>query len=107
MCFAPGGNVPAINIHFQEGFDDDTAEVLAGKSRMLILEHLNTSKLIGLAEAKSIDLPEGVVELEIKLPARNLQERVTLDTRKTRNVAVSVEPAGLVVTPSDREFGYA
>jgi hypothetical protein len=99
--------MPEISIHFQDGFEDDAAEVLAGKSRILNLEHLKTSKLIGLADTKSIDLPEGVVELEINLPGRNLHKRVSLDTRKMRHVGVSVEPGGLVVTPSEREFGYA
>lgn len=99
--------MPQINIHFQDGFDDDAAEVSAGESRMLNLEHLKTSKLIGLAGTKSIELPEGIVELEIRVPGRNLGQRLSLDTRTTRHVGVSLEPGGLVVRKSDQAFGYA
>jgi hypothetical protein len=99
--------MPEIKIHFQEGFDDDTAEVSSGNSQVLSIEHLKTSKLLGLAVAKSIDLPEGVVDLEIKLPRRNIEQSVRLDTRKMRHVGVSIDRQGLVVTQSDKAFGYA
>lgn len=99
--------MPEVNIHFQEGFDDDTAEVRAGATCLLNLAHLRTSKLVGLAEAKSVELPDGVVELEIKLPERNIKQHLQVDTGKIRNLGVSLESDGLVVTQSEREFGYA
>ena len=99
--------MPEVSIHFQEGFEDDTAEVWLGQSRALKVEHLNTSKLIGLATTTSMNLPEGIVELEIRLPERNIKHSLSLDTRKIVQIGVSLELGRLVVAPSTKPFGYA
>ena len=98
--------MPEVTFDFQEGFEDDTAEVWVGQVQLLKAEHLNTSKLIGLADSTSIDLPEGIVELELRLPGRNIKHSIALDTRKIRHVGVSLLPKGLTVTLSERPFGY-
>jgi hypothetical protein len=99
--------MPEVSIHFQDGFDDDDATVSLNETVVLEVEHLRTSKLLGLADTKSIELPAGVVDLEIKLPRRNITQRLRLDTQRVRHVGISVASQGLVVIRSEQAFGYA
>lgn len=96
-----------VCIHFQEGFDDDSVEVWSGQARVLKLEHLSTSKLIGLARTEEVHLAEETVTLEIRFLNRDLKRTITLDPRKIRHVAVSLESGQLVVRLSETPFGYA
>ena len=100
-------NMPQVSIHFQDGFEDDTAEVWSGSSRVLKREHLKTSKLIGLADTAPVDLPDGDVKLEIRVPTRNIKHALTLDTRDVQNVGISLDSRQLNIALSKTPFGYA
>ena len=95
-----------LHIAFQDGFSDDTVQVLVNSREVTQKEHVTTRTQIGLADSFEMDVPEGMMELEVLVPTRNLSERITLPVSKAVYLGVSVDEGRMVHKVSEEPFGY-
>jgi hypothetical protein len=95
-----------LHIDFQEGFSNDTIVLRMNGEERFQKEGITTNRLLGLASSAQIEVPNGRVTIEIKIPTKNLAKTIMLDTSESEHLGVSIENGRIEHIVSQRPFGY-
>lgn len=97
-----------LHIALQEGFEGDTVQILVDEQEVLADDKVRTRTQIGLARTVELDRPSGTADIDVRVPRRGIQGRLTVDLQETPYVGVSLSPQGQVVFEVSRTpFLYA
>jgi hypothetical protein len=88
--------MPLVHIALQEGFTNDTVSVRVNGTEVARRTDVTTRNQIGFAEAVELDVPEGEVQLELRIESRSVGETTNVHVVGTTYVGVSVERDGRV-----------
>jgi len=95
-----------VQIAFTDGFVGDAAVVRVDGNVALALEAVTTQLLLGMADERTLPVPNGPVTLEVELPERGLVAASTLDP-ETAAVTVAIEGGDLTIRPHRQALGFA
>lgn len=79
-----------IQLVLQDGFEDDTVVVSADGQELLHWEGVTTRTQISHAGDTEVEVPEGMVTLEVDVPTQGVSDRVEIDAAATPVVGLSV-----------------
>lgn len=96
-----------LRVDLQEGFTGDAVDVSVNGQESLRKEGVTTKRLLGVATSSEIDVPDGTITIEIKIPTKNLSKIISLETPDSRYLGVSIEDGKIEHIVSKRPFGYA
>ena len=96
-----------MRVDLQEGFKDDLVEMYVNGEKVVEREGVTTKPTLGFALSREIDVPEGTVEIEIKVPTQNLSKVFSVDTSETPHLGISIQNGELTSITSRKRFGYA
>ena len=99
--------MPSMRIDLQEGFSNDAVEVYVNGAKVLDKEGVTTKRMLGLALSSEIDVPDGAVAIEVKVPTKNLAKTFAVESSDTANLGVSIHNGELKGITSKKRFGYA
>ena len=99
--------MPKMRLDFQEGFGNDTVEILVNGNVVLQTEGVTTKRMLGLALATEIEVPDGTLDIEIKIPTKNLSKTISVEASTTPNLGISIHNGEIKIITSERRFGYA
>ena len=68
---------------------------------------MTTKRTLGFALSLDLDVPDGPVVIEVKVPTKNLSKTFSIDTSNTPNLGISIQNGELKSITSPRRFGYA
>lgn len=91
--------MPDLRLYLTDGFAGD--HVVISVNSLVIFDErgITTKKLYGLAhEIEPVHIPGNSVEVEVKLPDKNVAETLDVDLNKGSHVVVSVEGTRLRVS---------
>lgn len=97
-----------VHIDLQEGFEDDAVVIRVNSKEVFRKLNVKTRLQIGFADYVEANVPEGLVNVEIALPLRNLSESIMLQLTVPVYIGVSVTRDGKIVhtEPRTEPFGY-
>jgi hypothetical protein len=96
-----------VRIDLQEGFNRDNAEILVNGKSVLRAEGVTTKRMLGLALSSEIEVPDGTLDIEIKIPTKNLSKTISVEASTTPNLGISIHNGEIKIITSERRFGYA
>ncbi|HEX6718236.1 MAG TPA: hypothetical protein VF088_14050 [Pyrinomonadaceae bacterium] len=96
-----------LHVDFQEGFARDEIDLRINGQERLQKEGVTTNLLLGLALSAEIEVPDGRVTIEIKIPTKNLAKTISLESSGSEYLAVSIENGKIEHIVSQKPFGYA
>ena len=96
-----------MRIDLQEGFSNDTVEILVNGNVVLQKEGVTTKRMLGLALSSEIDVPDGTLDIEIKVPTKTLSKSTSVETSNTPNLGISIHNGEIKIITSETHFGYA
>jgi hypothetical protein len=103
--------VPQVRLHLLDGFDNDRVECRVS-GEVIGESGVTTSPLYGGAlEGRPLvaTVPEGTVQLEVRVPTRMLSERIELETQDDVDLLASIQDERLTVeqniSPTPPGFG--
>ena len=99
--------MPKMRLDLQEGFNNDAVEILVNGSIVLQAEGVTTKRLLGLALSSEIEVPEGTLDIEIKVPTKTLSQTISVEASTTPNLGISIHSGQIKIITSERRFGYA
>ena len=99
--------MPKMRLDLQEGFNNDTVEILVNGQTVLQKEGVTTKLMIGLAVSSEIEAPDGTLDVEIKVPTKNLSKTISVETSNTPNLGISILNGEIKIITSETRFGYA
>lgn len=94
-------------IDLQDGFDDDVVEIYVNGEKALQKEGVTTRHVVGLALSSEIEVSDGINDIEIRVPTRNLSNTFSVDTSETPNLGISIRDGELKSITSTKRFFYA
>jgi hypothetical protein len=94
-------------IDLQEGFNNDVVEIFVNGQSVLQREGVTTKRMLGLALSAEVEVPDGPVDIEIKVPTKNLSKTFSIKASDTPNLGISIQNGELKSITSRRRFGYA
>jgi hypothetical protein len=98
---------PQLHIALQDGFDQDTVVVRVNGQEVFNTPGVTTRLQLGVARAFVVDAPEGLIDLQIVLPLKNVSESLRLQVSHPLHVGFSVSRDGrLTHRLSSEPFGY-
>lgn len=98
---------PELHIALQDGFDHDTVVVRVNGQDVFNTPDVTTRLQLGVARAFVVDVPEGLTDLQIVLPLKNVSESLRLQVSKPLHVGLSVSrDSGVTHRLSSEPFGY-
>jgi hypothetical protein len=95
-----------LHIALQEGFEHDRVLVKVNGAEVANRPEVTTRNQIGFAEAVAIEVPDGQVQVEVLVPARNLSETIAVDVEGKSYVGASIEDGRLSLRAQREAFGY-
>jgi hypothetical protein len=95
-----------LRVDLQEGFQNDTVVVEVDGSEVLCKGGLSTNWSVGLADAVETQVPRGVVNVKVSLPARGLSEMIALQVTQPTYLYVSIVGGKIEARPSDVATQY-
>ena len=93
-----------MRVDLQDGFDKDRVEVYVNGVAVLAEEGVTSRRTLGFALSSEIEVAPGPVELEIRIPTRNLSKTFSVDTP---NLGISIRNGDIEIITSGKRFGYA
>ncbi|HKR13807.1 MAG TPA: hypothetical protein VJT15_17210 [Pyrinomonadaceae bacterium] len=96
-----------LRVDFQEGFAHDEIDLRINGQERLQKEGVTTNPLLGLASSEEVDVPEGSVTIEIKIPTKNLAKTISLESSGSKYLGVSIANGRIEHIVSQNPFGYA
>ena len=96
-----------LDLNFQEGFNHDEVELRINGELRLRKEGVTTNLLLGLASSAEIEVPDGLITIDIKIPTKNLAKTISLETSGSEYLGVSIENGSIEHIVSRKPFGYA
>ncbi len=96
-----------MRIDLQEGFNRDSVEILVNGKSVLRAEGVTTKRMLGLALSSEIEVPDGTLDIEIKIPTKNLSKKTSVEASTTPNLGISIHNGEIKIITSERRFGYA
>jgi hypothetical protein len=99
--------MPSMRIDLQEGFSDDAVEIYVNGAKVLEKQGLTTKRMLGLASSSEIDVPDGSLDIEVKVPTKNLAKTFSVESSDTPNLGISIHNGELKSITSKKSFGYA
>lgn len=96
-----------LHVDLQEGFTDDEVALRINGQELFQKEGVTTKTLLGLASSAEIEVPNGTVTIEIKVPTKNLAKTISLETSGSEYLGVSIENGKIKHIVSPEPFGYA
>ena len=96
-----------MRIDLQDGFNGDTVEVYVSGVKVLNQEGVTTKRVLGFALSREIELRDGIVDIEIRVPTQNLSKTLTVDAAELPNLGISIRKGELKTITSPKRFGYA
>jgi hypothetical protein len=98
---------PQLHIALQNGFDHDTVVVRVNGQEVFNTPGVTTRLQLGVARAFVVDVPEGLTDIQIALPLKNVSESLRLQVSQPLHVGLSVSRDGrLTHRLSSEPFGY-
>lgn len=96
-----------LNIHLQEGFDNDTVTVRVGGREVYRRDGVTTRTQLGLADMVVTNADPGSVDVEIDVPTRSQREVFRVTVPDYRYLGVSLDRDGrLTHRLSSEIMGY-
>jgi hypothetical protein len=99
--------MPSMKIDLQEGFNNDVVEIYVNGEKVLEKEGVTTKRMLGLASSSEIDVPDGALDIEVKVPTKNLAKTFSVKSSDTPNLGISIQNGELKSITSRKRFGYA
>ena len=96
-----------LRVDLQEGFNDDAVDLRVNGQDGFQKEGVTTKLLLGLASSAEIEVPNGTVTIEIKIPTKNLAKTISLETPSSKYLGVSIANGKIEHIVSREPFGYA
>jgi hypothetical protein len=96
-----------MRVDLQDGFNDDEVEIHVNGKQVMRQEGVTTRRVLGFALSFEIDVDDGPVDIEIRVPTRNLSQTTSVEPRDTANVGVSIRNEEIKIITSSKRFGYA
>lgn len=96
-----------LHVDLQEGFTNDVIQVTVNGRESLHQEGVTTKGMLGLATSSEIEVPEGTVNIEIKVSTKSLAKTISLETSEFPYLGVSIDDGEIEHIVSRRPFGYA
>ena len=96
-----------MQLDLQEGFNNDVVEIYVNGAKVLEKEGVTTKRMLGLASSSEIDVPDGALDIEIKVPTKNLSKTFSVDSSDIPNLGISIHNGELKIITSKKRFGYA
>jgi hypothetical protein len=88
--------MPLLHIALQEGFTNDTVSVRVNGTEVARRTNVTTRNQIGFAEAIELDIPQGEVQLELRVESRSVSESTNVRVAGATYMGVTVERDGRV-----------
>jgi uncharacterized cupin superfamily protein len=100
--------VTALQVHLQEGFQNDEVVVVVDGGERLHERDVTTKLLTGMAATKVIDVAPGHHEIEVRVPTRGLQDLFSLTVGgEAIQLGLSIEGERLThIVKEGESFGY-
>jgi hypothetical protein len=95
-----------LQIALEDGFRDDLVVVRVDGLEERF-EDVTTSPLLGLADSRDIEVPDGAAAVKITVPSKNLSETIPLPSPIPGHLGVSVDQGGIYYRFRDQPVGYA
>ena len=95
-----------FHIDLQDGFKNDTVSILVGGREVARRENVCTRRMLGLAEAISISLPDETRQVTISIPTKGINQEVPLPATPTY-LGASVNQDRVETFFSEKPFNYA
>ena len=96
-----------MRIDLQEGFSDDVVEIYVNGTKVLEKEGVTTKRMLGLALSSEIEVPDGALDIEVRVPTKNLAKTFSVASSDTSNLGISIQNGELKSITSKKRFGYA
>ena len=96
-----------MRIDLQEGFNSDDVEVYVNGAKVRDWKDVTTKRMLGLAASAEIDVPDGALDIEVKVPTKNLAKTFSVKSSDTPNLGISIQNGELKSITSRKRFGYA
>jgi hypothetical protein len=93
-----GDALTALQVHLQEGFQDDEVVLLVDGAERLHEREVTTKLLLGMADTKAVEVAPGRHEIEVRVPTRGLQDVI--------NVTVASQPVQLGLSIQDERLAH-
>jgi hypothetical protein len=93
-----------MRVDLQDGFNDDRVELYANGVKVFAEEGVTTRRQLGFALSTEIEVPAGALEVEIRIPTRQLSKTFSVDTP---NLGISIRNGDIEIITSGKRFGYA
>ena len=95
-----------LHIDLQEGFTDDTVIVNVDQTEVFNKHNVQTKLLLGYANTFEVQVPAGLVKVEIVVPTQKLSKTIELPISKSTYLALSLQGNQIDHMVSDTPFGY-
>ena len=96
-----------LRVDLQEGFANDAIDVRVNGRASLHQEGVTTQGMLGLATSAEIEVPEGLLSIEIEVPTKSLSKTIRLEPSESPYLGVSIGKGEIEHILSKRPFGYA
>jgi hypothetical protein len=80
-----------ISIDLQEGFNNDKVEILINGAMLYEKENVSTRYQIGLADRFEADIAGSQAEIEINLPEKKINKKITLSLDRNIYIGFSIK----------------
>ena len=99
--------MPSMRIDLQEGFNSDDVEVYVNGAKVRDWKDVTTKRMLGLAASAELEVPDGALDIEVKVPTKNLAKTFSVASSDTPNLGISIHNGELKSITSKKRFGYA
>lgn len=96
-----------LRVDLQEGFNGDEVGLRVNGQEAFQKGDVTTKQLLGLASSAEIEVPNGTLTIEIKVPTKNLAKTISLETSGSEYLGVSITNGKIEHIVSHEPFGYA
>ena len=93
-----------MRVDFQDGFNKDHVELYINGRKRIEAEGVTSKRQLGLALSTELEVPEGTLEVDIRIPTQNLSKTFSVDTP---NLGISIRNGDIEIITSGKRFGYA
>jgi len=93
-----------MRVDFQDGFNKDHVELYINGRKRIEAEGVTSRRQLGLALSSELEVPAGTLEVEIRIPTKNLSKTFSVDTP---NLGISIRNGEIEIITSGKRFGYA
>ena len=93
-----------MRVDLQDGFDKAHVEVYINGRRRIEAGGVTSRRQLGLALSTELEVPDGTIEVEVRVPSRNLAKTFYVDTP---NLGISIRNDDIEIITSGKRFGYA